>query len=60
MLCGSEEADVYRCEHVSKHLCKPIWVCEYISEHAYIGMKVTGINKNDNRNKFANNNEQRH
>ena len=26
----------------------------------YIGMKVIGINKNDNRNKFANNNEQRH
>lgn len=60
MLCGSEEADVYRCEHASKCLCKPIWVCEYIPEHAYIGMKVIGINKNDNRNKFANNNEQRH
>lgn len=30
----------------------------YLSMH--IGMKVIGINKNDNRNKFANKNEQRH
>lgn len=43
---------------VSMQASRLTWVCEYVPVHAYIGMKVIGINKNDNRNNSINNNKQ--